>query len=297
MAHAYLPPIPNADTTKDWTGIEDWTRDVNMQTRALDTLQNCYDALHFPPLGPGWLLADEVGAWLSRMLSADELRAFATWNNGQKRYQTVGTQDFFASILQRWGAAFNIPPDSRKFQHIIYHIVKIKVSTLTKPNRRRGMPRPALPLVPAAAPAGPAPAQREPEADLEVEFVEADGDLLSSTFVRFLRNDDVEASSACIETIDLAKFLDHVEEECDVDPNALLLRHYYPDIPDLHNRIIRPKQKSLIIEMWRAYSHQDRNGPIQVHLESKQDAGTLPSPKRPGSPGRVPDERKRQKAK
>jgi hypothetical protein len=297
MAHPHLQPIPNADLTKDWTGIEDWARDVTIQARALDTLQNCYDALHFPPHGPGWLLANEVSAWLSRTLSADDLRAFATWSNGQKRDQTVRTQDFYASILQRWGAAFNIPPDSQKFQHIVYNIVKLKISTLTRSGRRRrarpDATEPALPLVPAAAPA--ARAQREPEADLEIEFVAADGDLLGSAFVRFLRRDDVKASNACVETIDLAKFLDHIEEECGVDANTLLLKHYYPDIPALHNRIIRPKQSTLVTEVWRAYSHGDRNGLIRVQLEPKQDAATLPASKRPGSPGLVPDP-KRQRA-
>ena len=300
MAGAYLSPIPGANPTKYWTDIEDWSAEPNIQAKDLDSLQNCYDALHFPPYGPGSRLADEINAWLCRTLTPTEQRSFAGLSFGEKRLRTVGDQGFFVSITQRWGAAFNIPPDSRKFHNILYSIVKLKINSLTKPSRRRGEPRqgaaasplPQPPLTPAAAPAMPI---REPEAEVEIEFVAADGGLLGGAFVRLLRREDVEASKACIESIDAVKFLNHIEDICDVDPSSIVLRHHYPAIPALHDRMIRTRQNMLVTEMWRAYSHRDRQGPITVRLEPQQAAAVPPASKRAGSPSLAPATEKRQK--
>jgi len=77
------------------------------------------------------------------------------------------------------------------------------------------------PLALAAAPAGFVLAQREPEADVKIEFVETDGDFKSGTFVRFFRRDGVNANNIYIETIDAVKFFDHIEKESGFDPSTL----------------------------------------------------------------------------
>jgi hypothetical protein len=284
MSASYFLPIPDADPNKDWSGIENWATSVDIQARELGSLQSCYDALHFAPYGPGSRLGDEIGAWLSNNISNIQHTEFSGWSHGEKRLRTVLSPGFFAAITQRWGSAFNIPANSEKFQNILYNIAKHKMSGLKKKSSRKAQPSSSA-TMPASLVQTPLPPRREPEANTEIEFVDNSGEAIGSVIVRFLRNDDVSPDDACFETVSLVKFLNFVEDMCDVDPKSFVFRHHYPSIPELDARIIRTRQTMLATELWRAYSHRDHQGPIVIRLEPRQqDPTNRPPPKRPASP-------------
>jgi hypothetical protein len=283
--------IPNAepDRIREQFCV-DWGEKLNIPAKDLENIKTCLDILQLP-VGASKMLNKELSEWLDEK-DDGWLDTFSGNGNIAKQKQAI--QDCtFQTILKRWGKAFNIPPHSQKYSHILYKISNNKINfrkkllsskkrkeeqltetpmaaraescslpSHTRLNSKSPHPLSTLAMPPSRYPALP---HGQFEWALEVIFRE-EGEDDSICLLSHLQPEEVAETEAAIRTIDEAKVEEHLRSIYGDGLSTIALRIQCPQDQRLHNTTVsnRNTLKTLI---GRAYRAQQRTGPIVFLVE------------------------------